>query len=1013
MWPAVAWLLLSTPSVPAGPTYDFESGDLQGWTVVEGAFDLLVSDMREFRNTPGTPYNKQGTYYLASIETRDYRGNDRMTGIVQSPVFLLEHPQVSFLVGGGRGAGVYVALCLAETDDEVRAARGDNDETMRRHIWEVGEFVGQGVYLKLVDHETGGWGHVTFDDFRPPTPEELAAIPADAAEPAGSPLNAASRQACEARIGALRPAIADLMVTWGDRYPGGARYSARLEALATRLQEATGRGRGAKLREIAGDLETLAREALSANPLVSRQPILYVAREQYVRDHHNTETMFQNGTMHGGGFRPGTALKAVDLRTGAVRTILDAPQGGLRDPEVHFDGSRVVFSYRPTQAEDYHIWEINADGAGLRQVTQGAACSDLDPMYLPSEQIVFGSTRDAKVCACNVHIQANLFRVEADGSGLRQLGYNTLFESHPSLLPDGRVLYSRWEYVDKHFGPAQGLWTMNPDGTEHAVYYGNNAWWPGAILDGHLIPGTGRVIATMGSCHAPPFGEIAVIDRQLGLDGQAPLVITWPRVPTVRAYIDDVWALPYRYEDPYPLSSKQFLCVRTIGPGQGDGYGSPLDKYGIFLLDAFGNEVLLHVDDTRSCFDPLPIAPRPRPPVIPDHVSPDATPEGTFFVYDVYRGTGMESVERGVVKWLRVVESPPKRFISYGDFNNGARQAPAMNWSDVGSKRIIGTVPVEADGSAYFRAPAGRFLFFQLLDADGMMVQSMRSGAFLQPGEVSACTGCHEARHTSVPSAYGALAMRRPPSVPEPWFGPERDFSYAAEVQPVLDRYCVSCHDYGQPAGQALNLSGDKTLLFSISYLELHRKSGTVFQLTPQGAPDPPIKVVNHGPPEVLPAYSWGSHRSRLIQVLRDGHEGVQLDPESFARLATWIDLNAVYYGTFACERPYNFGGRSPIDPDGLARLAELTGLPVTDEVRDSYVNLSRPELSLCLAANLPPEPGGSAAPGQARFPSIADPAYREALAIIRAGTEALAVRPRLDMPGGVADPLCAKLGPP
>jgi len=366
----------------------------------------------------------------------------------------------------------------------------------------------------------------------------------------------------------------------------------------------------------------------------------------------------------------------------------------------------------------------------------------------------------------------------------------------------------------------------------------------------------------------------------------------------------------------------------------------------------------------------------------------------------------MESVRRGTIKWLRVVESPPKRFISSGDLNNGARQAPAMNWSDVGNKRIIGTVPVEADGSAYFRAPSGRFLYFQLLDDDGMMVQSMRSGAFLQPGETAACTGCHEERSTAVPSTYNALAMRRPPSLPEPWYGPEREFSYAAEVQPVLDRHCVSCHDYGQPAGQTLNLCGDKTLLFSVSYLELHRKSGTVFRLTPPSEPDPPIKVVNHGPPEVLPAYSWGSHRSKLIQVLRSGHEDVRLDTESFDRLATWIDLNAVYYGSFACERPSNLGGRSPIDPNGLARLSGLTGLNVTDEVKGSYVNLTRPELSLCLTTNLP-EAGG-----KARFTGTSDPAYQEALAIIRAGAADLVRRPRMDMPGAQPDPLCAKLGP-
>jgi hypothetical protein len=987
--------VLLTGVVPAQePTFDFETGDLQGWTVVEGAFDLLVSDMPEFRNHPGTPYNKQGKYYLSSIETPDYRGNDRLTGVVHSPVFRLESPHLSFLVGGGQGRGVHVALCVAETDEEVRTARGRNDETMDRHIWDVGEFIGQSVYLALVDTETGGWGHVTFDDFRPPTAEELARIAADASPPPTSPLDQNSRAACEARLHSLRAAVEDLQATFGDRYPGAQGFLDHVARLTGRLA-ATPRGKA--LRDLAGDVTALQREALIASPLVSGHPLLYVCREQYVRDHHNTETMFQTGTMHSGGFRPGTALKVVDLHSGELRTLLDAPEGGVRDPEVHFSGERILLSYRQTRADDYHVWEVGADGSGLRRITQGANVSDIDPLYLPGGRILFASTREPKVCACNVHIQANLFSTNADGSDLRQFGHNTLFEGHPSLLPDGRVLYSRWEYVDKHFGPAQGLWTMNPDGSQHEVYYGNNAWWPGAILDGRAVPGTSFVIATMGSCHAPPFGEIALIDRQIGFDGQAPLRLTWPRVPTVRSNIDDVWSLPYRYEDPYPLSDRHFLCARTIEPGRGDGADPTQGKYGIFLLDAFGNEVLIHADPAHSCFDPMPLAPRPRPPVIPERPAEPSAPEGLFYVYDVYRGTGMDAVKPGTVKALRVVESPPKQFVSYGDFNNGARQAPAMNWSDVGNKRIIGTVPVEADGSAYFRAPAGRFLFFQLLDKDGMMVQSMRSGTFLAPGEVAGCVGCHDERNTVVPSSFAPLALRRAPSDPAPWYGPTREFSYAAEVQPVLDRHCVSCHDYGQPAGKVLNLCGDRTLLFSISYLELHRKSGVVFQPTPPGGTDPLIKAVNHGPPEVLPAYAWGSHRSRLIQVLQAGHQGVQLDRESFDRLVTWIDLNAVYYGTYACVRPANFGGRSPIDPAGIARLSELTGLNVTDEVRDSYVNLTRPELSLSLTANL-------------THPD--DPAYLEALGIIRRGAEELARRPRMDMPGAAMDPLCAKLGP-
>lgn len=994
-------LLLPHAAAPQGEAtaFDFETGDLQGWEVVEGQFGRLVCDRKVFHHT-GEPYNKQGEFLLSTLETVDYRPNDGFTGVVTSPAFTLTTPRLCFLIGGGGGAGEYLALCLAGEEDEVRAARGDNSQTMRRHMWEVSEFVGRRVFLRLVDKETGGWGHITCDDFRPPTDEEAATLPADASPAPPSPFNLDLRRHCADRLASTRAAVDDLRDTFGPLYPRAGERLQELARLTAELERIGSPGEKARLRALAATVDELCHQALLDNPLLRAQPILYVSRNQYKRDHHNSETMFQNGAVHG-GFEGGGALRLLDLsRDGRVQTLLDAPEGMVRDPEVHFDGRRILVSYRRDRADDYHIYELGADGSGPRQLTVGSQVADIDPMYLPNGDIIFASTRDPKVCACNVHRQANLFRMDADGRHLRQVSGNTLFDGHPSLLPDGRVLYSRWEYVDKHFGPAQGLWTMNPDGTNHAVYYGNNAWWPGAILDGRAVPGGELVIATLGSCHAPPFGEIALIDRRVGFDGQEPIVRSWPAGPVSRNGYDHVWELPLRYEDPCPLSDKYFLASRTIG--------GPEDHYGLYLLDVFGNEVLVHQDSDRGCFDPMPLAPRKRPPTIPDGVA-YGSPEGTFFVQDVYSGTGMEAVPRGSVKWLRMVESPPKRFISGGDFENGARQAPAMNWSDVVNKRIIGRVPVAKDGSAHFRAPADRFLFFQLLDEDGMMIQSMRSGTILMPGETRGCVGCHDERNTAALSFRRPQAVAAPPATPEPWYGPPREFSYAAEVQPVLDRYCVSCHDYGKPAGERLNLCGDKTLLFSISYLELRRKSGTNFVPDKPGADKRLIKVVNHGPPEVLPAFSWGSHRSKLVDVIRGGHAHLRLDSESLDRLITWIDLNAVYYGSFACVRPDNLGGRCPLSPAQIAGLKALTGMEVDREVQASYVNLTRPELSYCLRANLSTTAGGLAEPETARYADKSNSQYQEALAIIRAGAVELAARPRMDMPGAVPHESCLR----
>jgi hypothetical protein len=282
-------------------------------------------------------------------------------------------------------------------------------------------------------------------------------------------------------------------------------------------------------------------------------------------------------------------------------------------------------------------------------------------------------------------------------------------------------------------------------------------------------------------------------------------------------------------------------------------------------------------------------------------------------------------------------------------------------------------VPVEEDGSAYFTVPADTFVYFQLLDERGMMIRSMRSGTIARPGEMSGCIGCHDARNDTVPSGHLSVAMRRGPSRPAEWYGPSREFSYVTEVQPVFDRYCVSCHDLGKPAGEKLDLAGDRGLSFNRSYNELWRKGI--------------IHVVGAGPAEILPPYSWGSHASRLVQVLLQGHYGVELDRESFDRIVTWIDLNAPYYPSYASSYPDGRFGRSPLGRTQLEQLGRLVGTDFLDAQNDQeeevLVSFDRPELSPCLQGL-----------------SEGDPRRAEALGIIREGSRLMAERPREDMPG-------------
>ncbi|TWU36489.1 Protein TolB [Novipirellula aureliae] len=793
----------------------------------------------------------------------------------------------------------------------------------------------------------------------------LLTSPTSFAQPTASERIDELQQQCDA----LELAINDLIDTFGDRYRSGQGYAARLDSLESELMLVSKRTSAAELEQLQIACSELRHDALLANPLLCEQPLLFVTRHQYKRDHHNSATMFQTGEINEASFQGGGALKTIDFsQDGKVTTLVDLPEGIVRDPDVCFTGKSILVSMRLNPSDDYHLYQLAADGSERQQLTSGEGISDIDPIYLADGQILFSSTREPKYCQCNRHIMCNLFTMDLDGSNLDQIGHSTLHEGHPSLLSDGRVMYDRWEYVDRNFGDAQGLWVVNPDGTNHAIVYGNNTASPGGVLEGCSVPGTDLILATFTSCHDRPWGALALIDPSRALDGKQAVLRTWPEsaidLVDVGNY-DTFKKVQPKYEDPYPLSANYFLCSRMTGEGE---------RMGIYLVDLFGNEILVHSEDA-GCFDPMPLAPRPKPVALPSRIDL-AKQEGTFYVVDVYVGSGMEQIERGTVKWLRVVEVPEKRFWTPESWNGSGTQAPAMAFDDFNNKRILGTVPVESDGSAYFRIPADRFVYFQLLDENGMMLQSMRSGTMVRPGETTGCVGCHDNRHQSIPPGGRAIAMKRQPNELTPWYGATRAFSYNRDVQPVFDKHCISCHDYDQVAGEQLNLAGDLGLVFNTSYLELRSKSM--------------VHAVGAGPATIQLPKSWGSHASRLAAVLQDGHEDadidkdIQLDREAFDRIVTWIDINAPYYPEYASAYPKNRYGRSPLNMQELTMLSELTGINLKDQKQASQISFTRPEMSPCLVT-LRQQDSAS---------------YHEALELIRVGAKRLIERPRADMPG-------------
>ncbi|MCK5878910.1 MAG: hypothetical protein KAH24_03975, partial [Holophagae bacterium] len=375
---------------------------------------------------------------------------------------------------------------------------------------------------------------------------------------------------------------------------------------------------------------------------------------------------------------------------------------------------------------------------------------------------------------------------------------------------------------------------------------------------------------------------------------------------------------------------------------------------------------------------PMPLVARKRPPVLPMARDFSNKP-GTFYVQDCYIGTNMKGIKRGDVKYLRVVESPEKRTWTNQMWGGQGTIAPGINWHDFSNKKVMGVVPVEEDGSAFFECPADTFVFFQLLDKNGKMLQTMRTGTIIQTGETQGCIGCHDDRAKPPVVSGKQMALQRAPSKLNGWYGPVRFYNYQKEMQPVWDKHCISCHDYGKKAEKHVNLSGDKTLFFNTSYTELWKRKL--------------ITCVGGGPAEILEPRTWGSFPSKLTKALEKGHHDVKLSKEEWDRIYTWVDLNGPYYPDYDSAYPLNLAGRSPLDHKQLKRLGELTGLNFFGMAshhgnKGAMMSFERPELSPCLK---------KLKKGSAE--------YKEALSIIQAGQENLKKKPRIEMENFIAAP--------
>ena len=513
------------------------------------------------------------------------------------------------------------------------------------------------------------------------------------------------------------------------------------------------------------------RRVVFRNPTIDFDRVVFVDQPYPHGREWQHQARHRNGMMATAG---GRLLMLDGLSpAGQIRKVVDLPPGSYWRPDLSFDGQRVLFCFKPAEEEAFHLYEANLDGSGLRQLTDGPF-DDLDPIYLPDGGIAFVSTRTRTFVRCMPYTYVyTLCRADGDGSNIRMISHNNEPDWTPSLLDDGRILYSRWEYTDKALWRIQSLWTVRPDGTQHAAFYGNQSVWPDHLGEARQIPATNRIMFTGLAHHNYFTGTLGTIDPAHGSNYPAGLKqvtaeIAWPECG--RGPNDDQIALPHYqhrgrvgdYKSPFPLSADWFLVSINTGP------------FNLYLMDVRGNKELIYRGEHNAWYG-LPVRPRPRPPVLPSLVvwpSEDRRDQksGVFFSSDVYEGSG---IPRGLVKHVRVLQAQYHTFTTWDrDFRFEGPAISAVEADNV--KHILGTAPVEADGSFQIQVPAGIAVHFQLLDERQRALQTMRSFTGVMPGEVRGCVGCHEGQSRS--STYGGdvLALRRPPSVLTPPPGERR-----------------------------------------------------------------------------------------------------------------------------------------------------------------------------------------------------------------------------------------------
>lgn len=708
----------------------------------------------------------------------------------------------------------------------------------------------------------------------------------------------------EPRWRALQLAIEDLAHTFPEQYPRGGEFLEQLQALKAEHAGIPAGSGPETFAPLVHRFEAIQREALLANPLLDFDRLLVIRRRD---DRLGLPTNYNsNSDLPPTGYENTLLSLGLPGRESAIETVF-TPEGNafIGDLDLHYDAERLLLS-TPNAEGRWGIAELDLTTRTLTRLPliDEPDVHNYDACYLPDERIVFCSTAPFIGVPCiGGHSKVtNLYLRDQDGR-IRRLTHDQDHNWCPAVLNNGRILYQRWEYADIAHTFMRILFHANPDGSQQMEYYGSNSFWPTAMFYARPIPGhPTKIVTVVGGHHdAPRQGELVILDPARGrheADGAVQRIPGYGK-PVDPVILDGLIGSSWpRFLHPCPLS--EHYVIVSCKP-------SKTALWGVYLVDVFDNFVLLHEEPGWAMLEPTPWRKTARPPAVPDLTEPGKT-TATVVLADVYRGPGLEGVPRGAVRALRVAGY---EFTFHGFGGEPDRVGLDGPW-DV--RRILGTVPVEADGSAHFEVPASTPICVQPLDAEGKALALMRSWFTAAPGEALACVGCHEKQNMTVPADSRPLAARRAPSAITPWYGPARNFSFEREVQPVLDAFCVGCHN--DSPGAAFDLTArpvervpsDFEMHFSPSYMQLRRWVHT-----------PTLESDAH----MLPPRAFHADTSKLVQILRDDHYGVHLTPEAWDRLITWIDLNAPFHGSWKETVAYN-PGKQAAAVHGAERRREL-----------------------------------------------------------------------------------------